>query len=624
MIDSDFDDIFAELVDEDQPKRIFLEALTAVVPGSGAMLIEGEAGRRLWEGAAFVLAPDVEAELVRELTHELARESEGGAAWGAAAVGVPVEDGAESVAAGPEAAEIGKAPAPLVSRPLGGGWVYALPLPQFAARIFWWLPLAADLSRQPETAGLLRLAVERALGEEQRREEAAREEQYQRQIEVLKKQHGKLIEDNYRQYRINQEREQQYARELESEIARQTAELREANRRLEESSRLKSEFLANMSHELRTPMNAIIGFAELLAETSLDGDQEEYCRTIRQASSSLLALINDILDLAKIEAGKLELEIIPFELDELLAGATAIFRLAAREKGVSLRCERGPDLPDRLLGDSHRLRQVLINLLGNALKFTEQGEVVLSVTRQPAVGQKIGLCLAVRDSGIGIPADRLDAVFEKFTQADGSTTRRFGGTGLGLAICRQLVELMGGRIQVSSREGEGSTFSFTVELAALEPEQAVAPASQSAAAGSGAAPAPARSLRVLLVEDNPVNQRLASLMLGKQGCRVTVAADGIEALAKLGEEEFDLVFMDVQMPRMDGLTVTRRIRELENEPAAAAAYPALAGRQTPLPIIGLTAHARKEDEQECYAAGMNAFLSKPIVKAKLLSILEKF
>ncbi len=236
----------------------------------------------------------------------------------------------------------------------------------------------------------------------------------------------------------------------------------------------------------------------------------------------------------------------------------------------------------------------------------------------------------MRDSGIGIPASRLDAVFEKFTQADGSTTRRFGGTGLGLAICRQLVELMGGKIGVESREGAGSTFSFEIELAAVsERTEAARPAKEGRraaapdAASPAAAPSPGAACRVLLVEDNPVNQRLATLMLNKQGCATVVAGDGLEALERLREQSFDLVFMDVQMPKMDGMAATRRIRELEGDPAARAEYAALAHRPTPLPIVGLTAHARKEDEDACYAAGMNAFLSKPIVRAKMVEILNR-
>lgn len=573
-----FEEIFAELLDEDRSRQLFLEALAAMVPGSDLLLL-GPGQLSLSLGKAIELGVDEAAQLGRQVS--------GGQ---------------------------------VIARPWSEGWLYVLAVPQLEATLCWRLPGQRDLSGEPALLAFLRHGVAYALEEEKRREEAAQDEQYRHQIEVLKKQHGELIEDNYRQYRINQQQQEEYTRNLESEIARQTAELRQANARLEESSRLKSEFLANMSHELRTPMNAITGFAELLAETPLNQEQDEYCRTIRQAAAALLNLINDILDLAKIEAGKLDLETVPFSLDELLEGVRAMFTLAARKKGIEITIKRGEGLPDTLRGDSHRLRQVLINLLGNAIKFTEQGGVELEVAAGSTAADKVRLFFAVRDSGMGISPHRLEAIFEKFTQADGSTTRRFGGTGLGLAICRQLVELMGGQIEVSSQQGKGSTFSFEIELeresAAKKPPPAPATV-PGPVAGDGVS-------RVLLVEDNPVNQRLASLLLAKQGCQVTVAGDGRQALEKLAVQEFELVFMDIQMPRLDGLEATRRLRELEADPAARAAHAALARRTTPLPVVGLTAHARKEDEEACYAAGMDGFLSKPIVKAKLLAVLQQF
>ena len=610
MIDSGFDDIFAELIDEQQPRQTFLEALAAMVPGGGMLLVAAD-GRRQREGSSFELN-DAEESWLRAVAE--------GREWGPGAP--PLKLGPNS--SSPNTNSPTTLPAIPVGRRLGTGWLYPLAVEELGAVLFWWLPGEHDLGREPTAAALLRHAISYALREEERRETQARDEQYLRQIEVLKRQHGELIEDNYRQYRINQEREQEYARNLESEIARQTAELREANARLEESSRLKSEFLANMSHELRTPMNAIIGFSELLADTSLSAEQDEFCRTIRQAASSLLTLINDILDLAKIEAGKLDLELVPSDLDELLAGVRAIFSLVTKEKGILLRVERDPRLPTRLRADGHRLRQVLVNLLGNAVKFTDQGgvELLVELVGPEDRGQEspVRLRFAVRDSGIGIPASRLDAVFEKFTQADGSTTRRFGGTGLGLAICRQLVELMGGNILVESREGVGSTFSFEIELAAVSEEAEAAIPAKEIPPGPAS---PAAACRVLLVEDNPVNQRLATLMLSKQGCETVVAGDGLEALERLREQSFDLLFMDVQMPRMDGMAATRRIREIEGDPAARSEYAALAHRLTPIPIVGLTAHARKEDEDACYAAGMNAFLSKPIARAKMIEILSQ-
>ncbi|MFH7320659.1 ATP-binding protein [Desulfurivibrio sp. D14AmB] len=590
MIDSGFDQIFADLIDELRPRELFLRTLSNIVPGGGLLLLS-PGGERLREGVVFGLDAELEEEL------------------------------AAAVAATSTQSQFPGVPP---ARRVAAGWLYAFAVPEFSAVLFWWLPGEVDLGREPAGAALLVHALHYALRAEEREEAVAQEEQYRRQIEVLKRQHSELIEDNYRQYRIHQEREQEYARNLESEIARQTAELRKTNARLEEISRHKSEFLANMSHELRTPMNAIIGFAELLANTPLSGEQDEYCRTIRQASASLLTQINDILDLAKIEAGKLELAPAPFNLDELLAGVTAIFALSAKSKGINLSVYRDPALPVQLLADGHRLHQVLLNLLGNAVKFTERGGVELRVERvggDTAGGPLIPLRFVVQDSGIGIPASRLRAVFEKFTQADGSTTRRFGGTGLGLAISKQLVELMGGGIQVESREGVGSTFSFAISLA---PVAQVAPgkAPRRPIPASTAVPAIVGG-RILLVEDNPVNRRLASLLIGKLGYEVETAVDGVEGLEAMRESRFDLVFMDVQMPRMDGITATHRIRALENDPADRSQYATLADRSSPLPIVGLTAHARKEDEESCYAAGMSAFLSKPIDRQKMAAILER-
>lgn len=609
MIESEFAEIFSDLLEEHDAEEQFLQALVRQVPGSGALLVLDEEEKRLSAGAGFALEPHGERSLLEAAS---GRESEGD------------DDSTFFEAVGSLGVE--------------GGWVYSIPLPCFRATLLWMVPGGSDLSREPGPAALLNIAIHYARSAQQRQESQAQASQAGRQIEVLKQQHSRLIEDNYRQYRINQEKEQEYARKLESEISRQTAELRSANARLEESSRLKSEFLANMSHELRTPMNAIMGFAELLSETTLDGEQDEYCRTIRQSAASLLTLINDILDLAKIEAGRLDLDIVPFDLNELLEVVLAMFSLTTKNKGIKLRLHRDPGLPRQLQGDNHRLRQVLVNLTGNAVKFTQQGTVELRVERVEAgeAGDGATLRFSVRDSGIGIPAHRLDAIFEKFTQADGSTTRRFGGTGLGLAICRQLVELMGGEIQVESREGEGSTFSFVITLPveqADQPKPAEAEDKRSrtgkkSQAGEGASPGDGKGAeaggRILLVEDNPVNQRLASLMIGKQGYTSVVAGDGVEALERLEDEEFDLVLMDVQMPRMDGLSATREIRAIEQDRGKRGEYKALAGRVAPIPIVGLTAHARKEDEDACYAAGMSDFLTKPIIKGKLVEILSRY
>ena len=578
--DPGFADIFDDLVEENEAERLLLANLADLLPGWGCSLLLPD-GTRLDEG----LEPEA---VVPE--------------WRAALVDILA------------AATAGREQQAMV----GTGHLFALPS----------LPAALLLTApdQPSLTGsLLANTVNLALLQQERFQEVAEKEQLLRQINALKVQHGQLIEDNYRQYRQIQEKDKNYAATLESEIARQTAQLREANARLEETSRLKSEFLANMSHELRTPMNAIIGFSELLTETSLDRDQTEYATTIRQAAASLLALINDILDLAKIEAGKLELEKIPFDFSATINNVVAMFVLPAREKGVEVSCRIDPAVPGRLRGDGHRLRQVLVNLVGNAMKFTDQGRIELIVKPCPPppadgaapAGEAVWLEFAVHDTGIGIPADRINAIFEKFTQADGSTTRRFGGTGLGLSICQQLVHLMGGEVKVESEPGRGSTFSFRVSLglvAAQDEAAAPSPVAGTVAAAVGRG-------RILLVEDNLVNQRLATIMISKQGYELEVAGDGLIALEWLKKQEFDLVLMDVQMPNMDGMTATRAIREIEADPARRLEYAALCRRSAPLPIVGLTAHARKEDEEACYAAGMSGFLSKPIARNKLATVL---
>jgi CheY-like chemotaxis protein len=268
------------------------------------------------------------------------------------------------------------------------------------------------------------------------------------------------------------------------------------------------------------------------------------------------------------------------------------------------------------MGDSNRLRQILINLAGNAMKFTEQGGIDIEVAYEAEAAGRIVSRFSVRDSGIGIPANRVEAIFEKFTQADGSTTRKYGGTGLGLAICLQLVEFMGGHLAVASEVGKGSTFSFVISLEEAPEETSSGQEHQEAVGAQGASGG-----RILLVEDNAVNQRLAGILITRQGYEVEVASDGAEALEHLRHQVFDLVLMDVQMPNMDGMEATRRIREIEADPVLRQGYVGLRTLTRPLGIVGLTAHARKEDEAACYQAGMNGFLTKPIVKAKLVMIL---
>ena len=392
-----------------------------------------------------------------------------------------------------------------------------------------------------------------------------------------------------------------------TERKRVELELNDARAVAESASRSKSEFLASMSHEIRTPMNAIMGIADLLAKTPLSSEQEKYVQIFRRAGDNLLNLINDILDLSKVEASQLELEQTGFWLGDQLEIVTEMVGARAQEKGLKLSCQIAADVPTNLIGDPTRLRQVLMNLLGNAIKFTESGEVSLQVTWEGNSEENTALRFSVIDTGIGIPEDKQARVFERFTQADSSTTRRFGGSGLGLTISKRLVELMGGNIWVESKEGLGSTFAFVLPLQVQTIENRPAAVAEGADSDLQLAP-----LRILLTEDSPDNCTITLAYLADAPYVVEIAENGAVACEMFKTGQYDLVLMDRQMPVMDGLTATRAIRAWEQE-----------NGRLPTPIIALTASALKSDREICLAAGCTAFLTKPIRQSVLLHAIRE-
>ena len=415
-------------------------------------------------------------------------------------------------------------------------------------------------------------------------------------------------EKNLQQIKMANMRSEATAMELKEHL--ETAnELRE---KAEQSNKAKSEFLANMSHELRTPMNGMLGMCEFLLKGELDEEQQDNVETIYKSGNNLLSILNDILDISKIEAGELKIENVPFHLNTVIMEMQQLFSPIAQDKGLEILLNRQGSIPSTIIGDLGRVQQILRNLISNALKFTEQGSISIIVKVIDREERK-SLYIAVKDTGIGIPKDKLDIIFEKFSQADTSTSRKYGGTGLGLTICYQLTKMMGGRIGVESSIGKGAMFWFEIPLNVADNEEVAVNLYSEDKLDPSELLLP-KDIKILVVDDHPVNQKLVKKMLTNlELIHIDIATNGMQAIEMIEENKYDVVLMDCQMPELDGYQATRILRDKEKKQGVAC-----------LPVIALTANAMVGDREKCFDAGMNDYLSKPVKTDKLTRVLKKW